>query len=194
MWNEISVGQFISLYDIEQNQQLNIVEKQQKMLSVLEGKDEEEYDNIKYRELISLYNEKISFFNTIPEAKPFDYVQTKLRRYKFCFELTEITAGQYIDITNFSGNLMQLHKIAACFFLPMEGDKYIEYGKIPHDEVANDLLDAKFIEVYGCMVFFYQLFKELINNTIISSEINQETKEALMRLWNDGGGFIVQSK
>jgi hypothetical protein len=194
MWNELSVGQFISLYDIEQNQQLNIVEKQQKMLSVIEGVEEEVYDYIKYRDLIQLYKEKIAFFNTIPESKPVDYLQTKLRRYKFCFELTEITAGQYIDITNFGGNLMQLHKIAACFFLPMEGDKYMEYGKIPHDAVADDLLDAKFIEVYGCMVFFYQLFKELISNTIISSTINQETKEALMRLWKDGDGFIVQNK
>jgi hypothetical protein len=194
MWNELSVGQFISLYDIEQNQQLNIVEKQQKMLSVLEGKTEEDYDNIKYRELVQQFHSKLSFFNEIPESKPVDYLQTKLRRYKFCFELSEITAGQYIDINNFSSNLMQLNKIAACFFLPMEGDKYMEYGKIPHDIVAEDLLDAKFIEVYGCMVFFYQLFKELISDIITYSTIPVESKEALMRLWKDGDGYIALSK
>lgn len=190
MWNELSVGQFISLYDIEQNQQLNIVEKQQKMLSILEGKAEEEYDNIKYRELVELFHSKLAFFNEIPESKPCDYIQTKTRRYKFCFELTEITAGQYIDINNFSSNLIQLNKIAACFFLPMEGDKYYDYGHIPHDAVAEDLLDAKFIEVYGCMVFFYQLFKELISDIITSSTIKEESKQALIRLWRDGDGFI----
>lgn len=194
MWNELSVGQYITLLDIEQNQQLNIVEKQQKQLAVVENKDEEEYDNIKYRELIQKYYDKLSFLNEIPQTKPLDYIETKTRKYKFCFELNEITSGQYIDINTFSGNLMEINKIAACFFLPMEGDKYLEYGTIPHDKVADDLLDAKFIEVYSCMVFFYQLFKELISDTIISSKITKEQKEMLMRLWEDGDGYITQSK
>jgi hypothetical protein len=77
--------------------------------------------------------------------------------------LNEITAGQYIDILAFSGEIMQINKIAACFFLPMEGKRYQPYGKIPHDVVADELLDAKFIEVYGCMLFFCQLFNELIS-------------------------------
>jgi hypothetical protein len=108
--------------------------------------------------------------------------------------LHEITAGQYIDISAFSGQIMQLNKIAACFFLPMKGDKYMEYGSIPHDVVAEELLDAKFIEVYGCMVFFYQLFKELINDIIIYSNLTEEGKEALLRLWKDGVGYIAPSK
>jgi len=194
MWNELSVGQFISLYDIEKNEVLNIVEKQQKMLSVLEGKQEEEYDNMKYRDLMQMFHDKLSFFNAMPESKAVDYIETPKRRYKFCFELTEITAGQYIDITNFSSNIMQLNKIAACFFLPMEGDKYLEYGKISHDEVAEDLLEANFLQVYGCMVFFYQLFKELVSATITSLTMSEEGKAALIRLWKDGDGFLAQNR
>jgi hypothetical protein len=195
MWNEISVGQFISLLDIETNQNLLIVEKQQKMLSILEGKAEEEYDYIKYRELVNLYNEKLQFFNEMPtDVKPVDFIEVNGTKYKFCFELTEITSGQYIDIGAFSGNIISLNKIAACFFLPMKGDKYLPYGTIPHDKVAEDLLDAKFIEVYGCMVFFYQLFKELINATITSSTLSVEAKEAIMRLWKDGVGLLQQKK
>ncbi len=41
-------------------------------------------------------------------------------------------------------------------FLPMLGDKYQGYGVVPHDVVADDLLGAKFIEVYSCMLFFCQ--------------------------------------
>lgn len=194
MWNELTVGQYISLLDIEQNQQLNIVEKQQKMLAVVEGKDEAEYDYIKYRQLVEQYNNKLAFLNELPQTKPHDYIVTKNRRYKFSFELSEITTGQYIDINNFSSNLMNMNKIAACFLLPMEGDKYLGYGVIPHDVVADDLLDAKFIEVYGCMVFFSALFKELISDILTSSTIRTEIKEAAMRLWNGGDGFIVQNK
>lgn len=194
MWNELSVGQYISLLDIEQNQQLNIVEKQQKMLSVIEGKEESEYDNMKYRELVDLYKNKLEFLNQLPETKPHDFIQTKTRKYKFCFELSEIKSGQYIDINTFSSNLLNLNKIAACFFLPMEGEKYLEYGTIPHDVVAEDLLSANFIQVYGCMVFFSALFKELINDMLTYSTIQQETKEAIIRLWNAGDGFIAQNK
>lgn len=194
MWDKLTVGQFISLYDIELNANLNIIEKQQKMLSIVEGKPESYYDSFKYRDLITEYGEKLSFFDNMPEAKPVDFLQVGDKRYKFVHELHEITAGQYIDILAFSGEIMQLNKIAACFFLPMEGKRYQPYGKIPHDVVAEDLLDAKFLDVYGCMLFFCQLFNELIADTIISSMTNQELAKKAVDLWRDGGGSIPLSR
>jgi hypothetical protein len=194
MWDKLTVGQFITLYDIEVNANLNIIEKQQKMLAVIEGKNEREYDDYKYRDLIKEYGEKLSFFDNIPEAKPVDFLQTVTNRYKFCYEVNEITAGQYIDILAFSGEIMQLNKIAACFFLPMEGDKYQGYGVVPHDRVADDLLGAKFLEVYGCMLFFCQLFNELISSTITYSIQNKELAEKAARLWNVGGGYLALNR
>ena len=194
MWDKLTVGQFITLYDIEASQNLNIIEKQQKMLAVIEGKNEREYDEYKYRDLIHEYGEKLSFFNNIPESKPVDYLQVGDNRYKFCYELQEITAGQYIDILSFSGEIMQLNKIAACFFLPMEGDKYKGYGVVPHEVVADDLLEANFLQVYGCMLFFCQLFNELISSTITYSIQNKDLAEKAVRLWKGGGGYLVQNK
>jgi hypothetical protein len=194
MWDKLTVGQFITLYDIEGSEQLNIVEKQQKMLSIIEGKPETDYDAIKYRELVEQCATKLAFFNSVPDCKPVDYLTINDNRYKFCFELTEITAGQYIDITHFSGQIMQLNKIAACFFLPMKGDRYMEYGTISHEVVAEDILNARFIDVYGCMLFFYQLFKELISDTITFSNMKEETKQALLRLWQDGDGYFQLKK
>jgi hypothetical protein len=194
MWDKLTVGQFITLYDIEASQNLNIIEKQQKMLAVIEGKNEREYDEYKYRDLIHEYGEKLSFFNNIPESKPVDYLQTVINRYKFCYELQEITAGQYIDILSFSGEIMQLNKIAACFFLPMEGDKYKAYGVVPHDVVADDLLEANFLQVYGCMLFFCQLFNELISSTITYSIQNKDLAEKAARLWKGGGGYLAPNR
>ena len=194
MWDKLTVGQFITLYDIEASQNLNIIEKQQKMLAVIEGKNEREYDEYKYRDLIQEYGEKLSFFNNIPESKPVDYLQTVTNRYKFCYELQEITAGQYIDILSFSGEIMQLNKIAACFFLPMEGDKYKGYGVVPHDVVSDDLLEANFLQVYGCMLFFCQLFNELISSTITYSIQNKDLAEKAARLWHVGGGYLALNR
>ena len=194
MWDKLTVGQFISLYDIETNANLNIIEKQQKMLSIVEGKDEEFYDTYKYRDLMHEYADKLSFFDNIPDTKPADYLQVGENRYKFCYELHEITAGQYIDILAFSGEIMQINKIAACFFLPMKGDKYQGYGVVPHDVVADDLLGAKFIEVYSCMLFFCQLFSELIGTTIISSMENQKMAKKVLDLWQGGAGYLALSR
>lgn len=194
MWDKLTVGQFITLYDIEVNANLNIIEKQQKMLAVIEGKKERDYDSYKYRDLIKEYGEKLSFFNNIPEAKPVDYLKTVTNRYKFCYEMHEITAGQYIDILAFSGEIMQLNKIAACFFLPMEGEKYKAYGVVPHDVVADDLLEANFLEVYASMLFFCQLFNALIETTITSSIQNKMLAEKAARLWHAGAGYIAPSR
>jgi hypothetical protein len=194
MWDKLTVGQFITLYDIEASQNLNIIEKQQKMLAVIEGKNEREYDDYKYRDLIQEYGEKLSFFNNIPESKPVDFLEVGDNRYKFCYELQEITAGQYIDILSFSGEIMQLNKIAACFFLPMEGDKYKGYGVVPHEVVADDLLEANFLQVYGCMLFFCQLFNELIGSTITYSIQNKEMAEKAARLWHAGVGSTAQNR
>ena len=194
MWDKLKVKDFITLYDIDVNQNLTLPEKQQKMLAYIEGVDEEVYDYIKYRELIRLFNEKLAFWNNISETKPVDYLQVGDNRYKFCFEVSEITSGQYIDISSFGQEVVAINKIAACFFLPMQGDKYIEYGVIPHDKVADDLLEANFLEVYSCMVFFYQLFKELISDTIIYSSLSLEMKQTLLRLWQDGVGLFLPKK
>ena len=194
MWDKLTVGQFITLYDIEVNANLNIIEKQQKMLAVIEGKNEREYDSYKYRDLIKEYGEKLSFFDNLPETKPVDFLQVGDNHYKFCYEVNEITAGQYIDILAFSGEIMQLNKIAACFFLPMKGKRYQGYGTVPHDVVADDLLGAKFLEVYGCMLFFCQLFNALISSTITSSIQNKVLAEKAVRLWNAGGGYLAQSR
>jgi hypothetical protein len=194
MWDKLTVGQFISLYDIETNANLNIIEKQQKMLAIVEGKSEEHYDTYKYRDLMHTYAEKLDFFNNIPQTKPVDFLQVGENRYKFCYELNEITAGQYIDILAFSGEIMQLNKIAACFFLPMKGKRYQGYGAVPHDLVADDLLGAKFIEVYSCMLFFCQLFSELISNITTSSIQNKEMAEKLARLWQGGAGYLALSR
>lgn len=194
MWDKLTCSQFIGLYDIDNNDRLNIVEKQQLMLGVIEGKNPEEYDTIKYKELLEKCSKKLSFFSELPESKPVDYLEVNGNRYKFCFEVSEITAGQYIDISTFSGNIMELNKIAACFFLPMKGKRYMEYGSVPHDKVAEDLLDANFLELYGCMVFFCQLLKGLINDMETFSNLTQEQRERLTHLWQNGVGYTQLSK
>jgi hypothetical protein len=189
MWQDISVRQFIQLYDIELNPNLFLIEKQVKMLSVLEGKDEQHYDTIKYRELLELVSEKTKFYDVLPQAKPVDYLYVNGNKYKFIHEIDEITAGQFIDISHYGNNMMEINMAAACFFRPVVNKKVLKYGAVPHKIISEDLLDAKFIDVYGCLVFFYQLLLEFTSNTLFSSELTKRNRDKIMTLIKDGAGF-----
>lgn len=194
MWETLKVNQFIQLLDIESSKNLNIIEKQQMSLAVLENKDIETYDTMKYSDMVKLYADKSNFLINIPETKYVDYIEVKGKRYKFNFELNEITAGQYIDILAMHGNMMEINKIAACFFLPMKGKKYYAYGEIPHDVVAEEMLEARFIDVYSCMLFFCKSLQELTKDMLTYSNLTEKTKETIIRLCLGGDGFIQQSK
>lgn len=190
MWDTLTLGQFISLYDVEMNTNFNLIDKQVAMVATLEGKSIESYNKMKYGDLLKIYNEKLSFFNEIPDCKPVDFIVTPKHTYKFCFEINEITAGQYISINIVGNDMVNLNSIAACFMLPMKGKRYMEYGDIPHDLIADDLLNAKFTDIYGCMVFFCPLLEELVLSIVDSSEMEEGVKKSLMHLVRDGVGLV----
>lgn len=189
MWDNISVRDFIQLYDIETNPNLLLIEKQVKMLSVLEGNTEDYYDTIKYREVLERVAEKTAFYDFMPQAKAVDYINVNGNKYKFVHEIDEITAGQFIDISHYGNNMLEINMAAACFFRPVVGKKVLPYGKWPHKKIAEDLLDAKFIDVYGCLVFFYQLLLEFTSSTVFFSNLTKQNKEKLVSLIRDGAGF-----
>jgi hypothetical protein len=189
MWNKLSVRQFIQLYDIETNTNLHLIEKQVKMLSVIEGKDESEYDSVKYMKLLELLHDKTSFFDNIPETKPVDIIEVNGRKYKFVHEINKLTAGQFIDISHWGGNLMELHNAVACFMLPIKNGKVQKYGSIEHGVIAEDMLDARFVDVHGCLVFFYHVLIEFTNLTLNSLNLKAENQKMLMSLARDGVGL-----
>lgn len=189
MWDKLTTRKFIQLYDIETNANLFLIEKQVKMLSVIEGKDESEYDNIKYGKLIELLNDKTSFYDHMPQTKPVDIIESNGKQYRFIHQVEKITAGQFIDISHFGGNMLELHNAIACMVRPMKNGKVLKYGSVPHNEVAEDMLDAKFIDVHGCIVFFYHLLMEFTKHTINYLEVTKKNKEMLTNLVNDGVGL-----
>jgi hypothetical protein len=189
MWEKLSVRQFIELYDIEKNSNLFLIEKQVKMLSIIEGKDEREYDGIKYGMLLEKLNDKTSFFDNIPETHPVDIIEVNGNKYKFVHEVDQLTAGQFIDISHWGGNLMEIHNAAACFMRSMKGNKILKYGSIPHNKIAEDLLDARFVDIHGCLVFFYLLLTEFTKLTLDSLKLKEENQMMLTNLLRDGVGL-----
>jgi hypothetical protein len=159
------------------------------MLSLVEGKNEEDYDNIKYGDLLKLLHEKTAFFDILPETKPVDTIEVNGRKYKFVHEIEKLTAGQFIDINHFGNDIMEMHNAAGCFMRPIVGKKVLPYNAVEHSLIAEDMLDARFIDVHGCLVFFYHLLIEFSNNILCSLELSEQSKKNLMNFLKDGAGI-----
>lgn len=181
LWSKLTLGQYLQMYDIEQSKNLNDLEKQVKMLCLIENKEESDYDHMKYVLFLERVKSVTDELKNVPEFKAVDYIEVNGNRYKFVHEINEITAGQFIDFNHFSGDIMNLNKTAAVFFLGMKGERVCAYGEIPHSKVAEDLLDAKFVDIQGCLLFFYHV----TITYILSMQTYSEEEMKIMRAMVD---------
>lgn len=193
-WQKLTLRQYIHIVDIIENENLSLIEKQVKILCQLEGKEESDFDSVKYIDFIKIAAEKTSFLKKLPELKAVDEINVNGQRFIFVHDLFEMTAGQYIDINQFGGKVNELHKAASVFFLPVKGKKVLRYGEEPFEKVAETLLDAKFIEVQGCLVFFYQLLINFVGDSEIFSRMTDKAKATMIHSLNVGVGNFGQNK
>lgn len=189
-WETLTLRQFIELNDIQQNNNLSTIEKELKMLCCLENRPESEYLSLKYRDLLSLVKERTDFLHNPPEFKPVDEIEVNGIRFKFLHQIEEMTAGQFIDIDFFKGNVNELHKAAAVLFLPYKGKKLLKYGEMNFNEVGEILLDAKFVEIQGCLLFFCELLTGFVTTTEIYSKMTETAKKTLIHSLRVGVGNI----
>jgi hypothetical protein len=77
-------------------------------------------------------------------------------------------AARYIESKVFSKEtLVNLHKIAASMVIPQRRNwfgKWVDdkYDASKHEEYSTDMQEAKFVDVYHSLVFFYQVYKNWI--------------------------------
>lgn len=193
-WETLTLRQFIELNDIQGNNNLSKIEKELKMLCCIEQRDESEFLSMKYRDLLTLVHERTLFLNNPPEFKPVDEIEVRGVRFKFVHEVDKLTAGQFIDIDSFRGDMNNLHKAAAVFFLPYRGNKLLKYGEMNFNEVGEILLDAKFVEIQGCLLFFCELLTGFVANSEIFSKMTAAGKRTLIHSLRVGVGNIGQNK
>jgi hypothetical protein len=77
-------------------------------------------------------------------------------------------AARYIESKVFSKDtLANLHKIAASMVIPQRRNwfgKWVDdkYDASKHEQYSADMQEAKFVDVYHSLVFFYQVYKNWI--------------------------------
>lgn len=165
-WNDITVKQYQQLYKIREqaSKEDSTLDILVEMISVCEGLAIDEIDSWPYNKLLTKkaeyqFLDELDFDRT---AK--SYIETNGKRYHFVHEVEKMPAARYIEAKTFAagGIVYNLHKIMASCVMPMKKKWFgwvdDKYDARNHSLYAEDILNAKFTDVYNCVVFFCQLY------------------------------------
>jgi hypothetical protein len=205
-WNDINVYQWQQLQQVlnnrpESDTDLDLAVK---CLSIITNKTELEIDFYSIEQL-NKELKKTEFLHHAPNPKAVDHIEINGRRYKCIYDIRRLPFARYFETKYFSNDVSKnLHNIAGCMVMPMTKNwlgRWVvdKYDASKHEEYAQDMLEAKFVNVYGAVVFFYLVFKGWIKTSkgFLVSEMMKSKKmttweaEALVKVLCEAmDGFI----
>jgi hypothetical protein len=168
-WNELTVWQYQQIYPIvtKPEKDWTTLDVESKLVGILHNLTDTQVDSLSVSEFNKL-KQNLGFLNEQIEGKPVKYTEVNGKRYKFIYDVQQIKAARYIETKVFSTDLVgNLHKLAASMVMPQRKTWYgkwvdDKYDAAKHSQYAEDLQGAKFMHVYQSVVFFYQVYRNLI--------------------------------
>lgn len=168
-WNELSVWQYQQIYPIvtKPEKDWTKLDIQTRLVAIVYNLTDAQVDNLSVMQFNNLRN-TLDFVYEEPKGEPVKYAELNGRRYRFVYDVFQIKAARYIESKVFSTDLVgNLHKIAASMVVPQKRTWYgkwvdDEYDAAKHSQYAEDMLEAKFVNIYHSIVFFYQVYRNWI--------------------------------
>ena len=169
MWHKINVWQYQQIYNVynSKDKYLTEIEVNSKLVSIVNDMTEAQVDSLTITQFNKL--KKSILFLTQPIAgKPVKYISiNKNKRYKINYDVSKMPFARYIESKVFSEDLYNnLHKLAATMVIPQKRVLGIwfkqNYDASKHEQYSEDMLTARFIDVYHSLVFFYQVYRNWI--------------------------------
>lgn len=206
-WTNLSILDYHHLLGILKSENHDSeLERDVKLLSLLSGKEEAYYDEMTMPEF-NQHRAHLAFLDKLPVTETNEVIKVNGKEYKICLDAFKLTAGQYTDLMHFSKQpnafTSGLHLILACICLPKNtGFKrgWQKYGDTNHSEVADNLLDANYLDCYNAAVFFWNLSSAFRTATVdyLTRELSgpmktekEELRNQLTTLLNAGDGSAM---
>jgi len=200
-WDKINVFQYQQLVPalgIE-----DATDQNMRLIAILNGWTENQVDSLSVEEYAN-EKAKIGFLSEPIEGKPVKYIKVNGKRYKCVYDVRKLPSGRYIESKVFSVELVtNLHKLAASMVIPMRktifGWREDKYDASKHEEYSNDMLEARFVDVYHSIVFFYQVYRNwmeitkgyLIQKIVEMGKSHLEAEKEVQNLLNILDGSIA---
>ena len=200
-WDSINVFQYQQLIPA-----LGIddpTDQNMRLIAILNGWTENQVDSLSVEDYAK-EKAKIGFLSDEIQGKPVKVIKVNGKRYKCIYDVRKLPSGRYIESKVFSQDLVgNLHKLAASMVIPMKktifGWKLDTYDASKHEEYSNDMLEARFVDVYHSIVFFYQVYRNwmevtkdfLIAKMMEMGKSHSEAKKEVANLLNILDGSIA---
>lgn len=99
-WQDVTLEQFQKIYELSEDLNLKPLDYKIEVISILTGVTftEDILKRISVTEFNTIYS-KLKFLEKYPEAKPIEYVKVGKSVYEICYDVSKLTAGQYIDLS-----------------------------------------------------------------------------------------------
>jgi hypothetical protein len=205
MWEKLNVWQYQQIYNAYNSKDKfeTDIEFDSKLVSIVNNLTEMQVDSLSLTEFNKL--KKSNLFLTEPiNGTPVKYIPiSKTKRYKLIYDVSKMPFARYIESKVFSEDLYNnLHKLAATMVIPQKrkfgfwvNDKY---DASKHEDYANDMLTARFIDVYYSLVFFYHVYRNwievsqdyMVKKMMESGMTQEQAKEGVQNLCNILDGNI----
>lgn len=184
-YKDLTIAKYQELLSIDWND-MEELERQVTMISILSGKDEEEVLNLPLTEYTKLASQT-EFLTKEPQVKKRvpNNIKINGRTYELLKDVKDMTAGQYIDYQQYL-SLNDINKflpnILSCFIIP-KGKKYGEYNV---DDVIADIKDMSVEEALSIASFFMKKFRTSIEGILLYltwtlKRAMRKTKDETMR-------------
>lgn len=159
-WSDINLFQYqqlVKALSIEDE-----IDKTVKLVSIVTGMTENQVLSLSIADF-NKEKQKLNFLSEDIQGKPVSYINVNGRRYECIYDVRNIPAARYIESKVFGNDLVNnIHKIAATMVLPMKktifGWKRAKYNAANHEQYAQDMLEARFVDVYHSAVFFLSVY------------------------------------
>jgi hypothetical protein len=196
-WNELTVWQYQQIYPIvtKPEKDWTNLDVESKLVGIVYNLTDTQVDNLSVMQFNNL-RATLDFLKDEIKGEAAKYVEINGTRYRFIYDVFQIKAARYIESKVFSTDLIgNLHKIAASMVVPQKKTWYgkwvdQEYDAANHSKYADDMLEAKFVNVYNSIVFFYQVYRNWIE---ISKDylVNEMTTQGLTKEQADQAVVIL---
>jgi len=186
-WDSITIEKFPIIYDLLNDSNLDKIDKEIRILSVLSDLPVHEIEKISLESLKELIK-AVNFIFTMNFPKPKEVFKHNDIWWHVNYDITKLSAGDFISLSNFTKDedtiVQNLTEIASIFIKPYKR-KWFKFKPIEIETIEH-IKTMKVGIVYPLCVFFCNLIVNLRPDieTYLEKE-NQKATDTVMKLMNE---------
>lgn len=174
-WNDISVAQFIKIYDLYQDESLDNIDRQVRLLSNVTGKTIDEIEDLSILDF-KLLSIKHDYLHHLPEEKPAKDFKAGGYYWKIQKDVTKLTTAEYINLSELlkekENVIVNLPSILSIFCVPHNKFLWFKWpAKLEPEKIKELLSNASIAPMYSMALFFCRLLIHLTVSMKDSLEI-----------------------